>query len=61
MLEDGEIALLNGLLGSVSEVRDPGLNYFGEVKKTSISIATEETVFGAYFFQPGNMAFFIIQ
>jgi len=48
-------------LGSVSEVRNPGLNYFGEVKKTLISIATEETVFGAYFLQPGNMALFIIQ
>jgi len=31
MLEDGEIVFLNGPLGSVSELRDPGLDYFGEV------------------------------
>ena len=58
MLEDGEIALLNGPLGEafisdyfifssiwlflylylqaayLTKVRDPGLNYFGEVKRT---------------------------
>ena len=57
MLEDGEIAFLNGPLGEafisdyffssiwlflylylqaayLTKVRDPGLNYFGEVKRT---------------------------
>jgi len=58
MLEDGEIVFLNGPLGSVSELRDPGLNYFGEVQKTLISAATKETVFNAYFFQLGNTALF---
>jgi len=42
-------------------VRDPGLNYFGEVKRTLISAATKEVVYVAHFFQLGNMALFIIQ
>ena len=83
MLEDGEIAFLNGPLGeasisdvfflfnlvfswlvfagSASEVLDPGLNYFGEVKRTLISAATKEAVCVAQFCQPGNMALIIIQ
>ena len=84
MLEDGEIAFLNGPLGEafisdyffssiwlllylylqaayLTEVRDPGLNYFGEVKRTLISAATKEVVYVAHFFQLGNMALFIIQ
>jgi len=42
MLEDGEIAFLNGPLGSVSELRDTGLDYLGEVKRTLISAATQQ-------------------
>ena len=83
MLEDGEIAFLNGPLGeafisddfflfnlafswlvfagSASEVLDPGLNHFGEVKRTLISAATKEAVCEAHFFQLRNMAPFIIQ
>jgi len=61
MLEDGEIAFLDGPLGSASEVLDPGLNYFGEVKRTLISAATKEAVCEAHFFQLRNMAPFIIQ
>jgi len=61
MLEDGEIAFLNGPLGSASEVLDPGLNYFGEVKRTLISAATKEAVCGAHSFQLCYMAPFIIQ
>ena len=85
MLEDGEIAFLNGPLGEafisdyfflfsiwlflnldlqaayLTEVRDPGLNYFGEVKRTLISAATKEAVCVAHSFQLGNMALFIIQ
>jgi len=61
MLEDGEIAFLNGPLGSASEVLDPGLNYFGEVKRTLISAATKEAVCDAHFSQLSNMALFIIQ
>ena len=64
MLEDGEIAFLDGPLGEafisdyffssiwlllylflqaayLTEVRDPGLNYFGEVKRILISAATK--------------------
>ena len=83
MLEDGEIAFLDGPLGeafisddfflfnlafswlvfagSASEVLDPKLNYFGEVKRTLISAATKEAFCEAHFFQPCNMAPFIIQ
>jgi len=61
MLEDGEIAFLNGPLGSASEVLDPGLNYFGEVQRTLISAATKEAVCDAHFFQLCYMAPFIIQ
>jgi len=61
MLEDGEIAFLNGPLGSVSELRDTGLDYLGEVKRTLISAATKEAVCDAHFFQLSNMALFIIQ
>ena len=82
MLEDGEIAFLNGPLGEafisdhffsiwlflylylqaayLTEVRDPGLNYFGEVKRTLISAATKEAVCVAHSFQFSNMALFII-
>jgi len=45
----------------LTEVRDPGLDNLDEVERTLISVATEETVFDAYFFQLGNMALFIIQ
>jgi len=55
MLEDGEIAFLNGPLGSVSELRDTGLDYLGGVKGTFISAATKEAVV-AHFFQLSNMA-----
>jgi len=64
MLEDGEIAFLNGPLGEaayLTEARDPGLNYFGEVKRTLISAATKEAVCVAHSFQLSNMALFIIQ
>jgi len=61
MLEDGEIAFLNGPLGSVSELRDTGLDYLGEVKRTLISAATKEAVCDAHFFQLCYMAPFIIQ
>ena len=80
MLEDGEIAHLNGplgedifsdffnqafsllaLAGSVSELRDTGLDYLGEVKRTLISAATKEAVCDAHFSQLSNMALFIIQ
>ena len=85
MLEDGEIAFLNGPLGEafisdyfifssiwlflylylqaayLTEVRDPGLNYFGEVKRTLISAATKEAGCVAHSFQLSNMALFIIQ
>ena len=44
--------------GSISEVCDSGLDYFGEVL---ISAATKEVVCDAHFFQLGNIALFIIQ
>ena len=85
MLEDGEIAFLNGPLGEafisdyfifssiwlflylylqaayLTKVRDPGLNYFGEVKRTWILATTTEAVCATHFFQLGNMALCIIQ
>ena len=85
MLEDGEIAFLNGPLGEafisdyfifssiwlflylylqaayLTKVRDPGLNYFGEVKRILISATTTEAVCATHFFQLGNMALCIIQ
>jgi len=61
MLEDGEIAFLDDPLGSASEVLDPGLDYFGEPKRTLILAATKEAVSEAHFFQLCNMAPFIIR
>ena len=52
---------LLALAGSVSELRDTGLDYLGEVKRTLISAATKEAVCDAHFSQLSNMALFIIQ
>jgi len=52
MLEEGETAILNGPLGSISEVCDSGLEYFGE---DLISAATKEVVCDAQSFNSATL------